>query len=68
MAASAWVDAQSRHAAARRGIYRDVAAKIAYYQAHNQEARIFHTKKTVARLLAMGIDVRQLPSCVPADP
>ena len=68
MAACAWVEAQSRHSAARRGIYRDVADTIAYYQAHNQAARIFHTKATVARLVAMGIDVSTLPSCIPASP
>ena len=68
MAASAWVEAQSRHSAARRDIYRDVGEKIAYYQTHNQQARIFHTKATVARLLALGIDVEQLPSCIPVSP
>ena len=54
-AASAWVEAQSRPSAARRGIYRDAAAKIDYYQARNREARIFHTRATVARLLAVGV-------------
>ena len=67
-AASAWVEAQSRHSAARRGIYRDAAEKIAYYQKHNQQSRIYHTRTTVARLLAMGIDVHQLPSCIPKYP
>jgi len=68
MAASAWVEAQCRHSAARRGIYRHVAGKIAYYQMHNQQARIFHTKTTIAQLLAMGIDVNRLPSCIPEGP
>ena len=68
MAASAWVEAQSRHSAARRGIYRDATEKIAYYQSHNQQARIFHTRATVARLLAVGIDVDRLPSCIPVSP
>jgi hypothetical protein len=67
-AASAWVEAQSRHSAARRGIYRHAAEKIAYYQRHNQQARVFHTRTTVARLVAMGIDVDQLPSCIPVSP
>ena len=68
LAACAWVEAQSRHSAARRGIYHDAADKIAYHQVHNQQARIFHTRATVARLLAMGIDVDQLPSCIPLGP
>ena len=68
MAASAWVEAQSRHSAARRGIYQDAADKIAYYQLRNQQARVSNTKTTVARLLAMGIDVDRLPSCIPASP
>ena len=67
-AASAWVEAQSRHSAARRGIYQDAAEKIAYHQVHNQQSRIFHTRTTVAGLLAMGIDVDQLPSCIPKYP
>jgi hypothetical protein len=67
-AACAWVEAQSRHSAARRGIYHDAAEKIAYYQMRNREARIFHTRATVAHLLAMGIDVDQLPSCIPLGP
>ena len=68
MAASAWVEAQSRHSAARRGIYQDVAEKIAYHQKRNQQARIFHTRATVARLLELGIDVDHLPSCAPVSP
>jgi len=62
------VEAQSRHSAARRGIYREAAERIAYYQEHNQQSRIFHTRTTVGRLLAMGIDVDQLPSCIPKYP
>ena len=68
MAASAWVEAQSRHSAARRSIYQDVADKIAYYQMHNQQARVFHTRATLARLQALGIEVGQLPSCIPRSP
>lgn len=65
MAGSAWVSAQFVHSAARRDIYRRVAKKIAYHQEHNRQARIFHTRTTIARLLAMGIDVDQIPSCIP---
>ena len=68
MAASAWVEAQSLHSAARRGIYQEAARLIAYEQEHNRQARICHTRTRIAKLLAMGIDVDLLPSCIPERP
>ena len=67
IAVSAWVEAQSLPLSARTTIYQRAAEQIDYYQTRNQQARMSHTKTTRQRLQAMGIQVDQLPSCVPVD-
>jgi hypothetical protein len=67
-AACVWVEAQDLSAPARRRKYRKAAARIAYYQRRNQQARQSHTKTTRQRLRNLGITVNQLRSCVPGEP
>ena len=67
-AASAWVEAQGLPPSARKKIYQETAARIAYYQRRNQQARKSHTKRTRQRLRAIGIKLDRLRSCVPDDP
>jgi len=65
---SAWVEVQSLPPSARAAIYKKAAKQIDYCQARNRQSRMSHTNTTHERLRAMGINVDQPPSCVPADP
>ena len=66
-AACAWIHAQRLAPGARKAVYQQAAERISYYQHRNQQARRSHTKTTLKRFRAIGIDVDQLPSCKPDD-
>ena len=66
-AASAVVEAIALVPSARKKIYAQTSATIAYHLRRNQKARQGHTKNRLQRLAAMGIEVKTLPSCNPYD-
>ena len=64
-AANAWLAAWSLPPAARMTLYQETAERMAYYQHRNQQARQAHRQKTLRRLRTLGINLCQLPSCIP---
>ncbi len=38
-----------------------------YYQRRNEQAHKSHTKTRTEQLVALGIDVKDLPCCIPTD-
>jgi hypothetical protein len=66
-ATSLWLQVADLPAAARKKRYERELAKTNYYQRRNEQARKSHTKTRLAQLHALGLDVEQLESCLPAD-
>jgi len=60
-----WLQAADLPAAFRRERFKAELKKQHYYQHRNQQARVSHTKTRISRLIAMGIDVNKIKSCVP---
>jgi len=66
-AASAYLDAADLTPSARRERYQHELDKINYHQRRNRQAAKSHTKTRIERLLQLGIDADQLPTCQPDD-
>jgi len=49
----------------QRERFQEELEKQQYYQRRNKQARQSHTKTRIARLLALGIDIRRIKSCIP---
>jgi hypothetical protein len=62
-AMNTWLSAADLKPAARRKRYEKDQEKQRYHQRRNRQAGKSHTKTTLARLNAMGIDVNQIKSC-----
>ena len=67
LAACAWVQAQAYPSGARIVVYEQAVERILYYQQRNRQARLSHWKTTLRKLKTLGIDIRQLRSCMPDD-
>lgn len=64
-----WLDAADLSPAARHRRFEEELEKQQYYQRRNKQARASHTKTRIERLTALGIDIRQIKSCLPdAEP
>lgn len=66
-AACVHLEAASLTPTARRERYQQELDKIDYHQRRNRQACKSHTKTRINRLLQLGIDVDQLPTCQPDD-
>ena len=66
-AACVHLEAASLTPTARRERYQQELDKIDYHQCRNRQACKSHTKTRMDRLLQLGIDVDQLPTCQPDD-
>ena len=64
-AMNVWLDAADSPAATRRKRFQVELKKQQYYQHRNKQARTSHTKTRIRRLIAMGIDVDKIKSCIP---
>ncbi len=62
-AASVCVAAQCLPKQARFILYRQASDRIAYHQERNRLARECHRKRTLKRLAARGLEIKELPSC-----
>ena len=63
-AMSTWLSVADLKPAARRTRHKKDHNKQRYYQRRSQQAGKSHTKTTIARLTAMGIDVNHIKSCI----
>ena len=63
-AMNVWLDAADLPPSARRRRYEEELRKQRYYQRRNKQARVSHTKTTLAQLSALGIDVAYIKSCL----
>ena len=61
-AMNTWLSATDLKPAARQQRFGQELKKQKYHQRRNQQARRSHTKKRVAELLALGIDMRKIKS------
>jgi len=66
-AVNVWLEAADLPAAVRRKRFQAELDKQRYYQHRNRQARTSHTKTRVRRLVAAGIDVTSIKSCVPEE-
>ena len=66
-ATNAWLEAADLPAAARRERFLTELKKQQYYQQRNKQARASHRKTRIDRLIAMGIDVEKIKSCLPHE-
>jgi SRSO17 transposase len=66
-AVNVWLEAADLPAAARRKRFQAELEKQRYHQQRNQQARTSHAKTRTSRLQALGIDVDQIKSCIPAN-
>ena len=64
-AMNVWLEAADLPATTRRKHFEAELEKQHYYQRRNKQARVSHTKTTISRLTAMGIDVGKIKSCIP---
>ena len=67
VAAGVNLKAASLTPTASRERYQQELDKIDYHQCRNRQACKSHTKTRINRLLQLGIDVDQLPTCQPDD-
>jgi hypothetical protein len=63
-AMNTWLSSADLQPAARRQRYERNEKKQHDYQRRNLQAGRSHTKTTIVRLTAMGIDVDQIKSCI----
>ena len=61
-----WLEASALPPRQRRRRLEQELDKQSYYQRRNRQARISHTKTRITKLQALGIDVDQIKSCLPA--
>ena len=64
-AVNIWLSTADLRPAARNANYRKELDKQAYHQRRNAQARKSHTKTRISELLALGIDVHSIKSCIP---
>ncbi len=62
-----YLEAANLSPTARRERYQQELDKIDYHQRRTRQACKSHTKTRIERLLQLGIDVEQLPTCQPDD-
>jgi hypothetical protein len=60
-----WLDAADLPPASRRKRFEEELEKQKYHQQRNQQARKSHTKTRIRKLMAMGIQVDKIKSCIP---
>ncbi len=63
-AVNVWLDAADLPYSARCKRYQEELQKQQYYQQRNKQARTSHTKTRIAQLIAIGIDVNKIKSCI----
>jgi SRSO17 transposase len=63
-AMNVWLSTSDLLTSVRHERYREELDKQKYYQRRNRQARKSHTKTRVARLLALGIDVDRIKTCL----
>ena len=67
LAASAWITAQQVKPSVQYHFFQKVVDVIMYRQIRNRDARVSHWKKTRKELKALGINVNEIPSCIPLE-
>jgi SRSO17 transposase len=63
-AVNVWLDVADLPSSVRRQRYEEELEKQQYYQRRNKQARTSHTKTRVRQLMAAGIDVEKIKSCI----
>jgi SRSO17 transposase len=63
-AMNVWLSAEGLKPSARRDYYETEHDKQSYHQRRNEQARKSHTKTRIGRLIARGIDVHCIKSCI----
>lgn len=66
-AVNAWLATVDLPPAAKQRRLKQEAATQTYYQRRNQQAHKSHTKTRTQQLLGLGVDVKDLPCCIPRD-
>jgi SRSO17 transposase len=66
-AMNTWLSAADLNPKARRRRNEEELKKQCYYQQRNAQSRKSHTKTRIAKLISLGIDVKQIKSCVGKD-
>lgn len=64
-AMNVWLDVADLPPSARRKRFEEELEKQEYYQRRNKQARLSHTKTRIGKLIARGIDVEKIKSCIP---
>ena len=59
-----WLDTADLPPKTRRARFEEELAKQQYYQRRNKQARLSHTKTTIKKLKAIGIDPDKIKSCL----
>lgn len=59
-----WFDTVDLPPKARQARFEEEIAKQEYYQRRNKQARLSHTKTTIKKLKAIGIDPDKIKSCI----
>ena len=67
LAASAWITAQKVKPSVQYHFFQKVVDVITYHQIRNRDARVSHWKKTIKKLEALGININEIPSCMPVE-
>ncbi len=63
-AMNVWLNAADLPHSARCKRYEEELQKQQYYQRRNKQARTSHSKTRVRQLIAIGIDVDKIKSCI----
>ena len=64
-AMNVWLDAADLPYSARCNRYEEELKKQQYYQRRSKQARTSHTKTRIGQLIAIGIQVDKIKSCIP---
>jgi hypothetical protein len=67
-AMNVWLDCATLPPRCQRQRFEDELEKQQYHQSRNRQARLSHTKTRRSQLLAIGIDIAKLKSCLPDPP